>query len=130
MILAVVLGSLTLSVQLVRSSLMQLGSELEEASLVAGASLPTTLRRIVLPLVANTLAVTGLIAFISATSNVSHVSLLYTGDTRPLSMMQLEYLMEGRYEAASVLGVIIVALTVVVALLARRLSYKAGANHE
>jgi iron(III) transport system permease protein len=58
------------------------------------------------------------------------VSLLYTGDTRPLSMMQLEYLMEGRYEAASVLGVIIVALTVVVALLARRLSYKAGANHE
>jgi iron(III) transport system permease protein len=127
---AVVLGSLTLSVQLVRSSLAQLGTELEEASFVAGASRLLTLRRIVLPLVANTLSVTALMAFIAAASNVSHISLLYTSDNRPLSMMQLEYLTEGRYEAASVVGTVIVALTVAVALVARMLQFSSAPRHE
>jgi iron(III) transport system permease protein len=127
---AVVLGSLTLSVQLVRSSLAQLGTELEEASFVAGASRLLTLRRIVLPLVANTLSVTALMAFIAAASNVSHISLLYTSDNRPLSMMQLEYLTEGRYEAASVVGTVIVALTVAVALVARMLQFTSAPRHE
>jgi iron(III) transport system permease protein len=129
MIAAVVLGSITLAVQLQRSSLLQLGRELEESAYVAGASRLRAIAGIVLPLVSGQLAVVALVAFISAASNIGHISLLYTSGSRPLSMMQLEYLMEGRYEAASVVGTVIFALTVAVALLARGLQARAGARH-
>ncbi len=130
MIAAVVLGSMTLSVQLLRSSLLQLGAELEEASILSGASRLRTMVSIVLPLVAGSVAVVALVAFISAASNISHVSLLYTSDNRPLSMMQLEYLMEGRYEAASVVGTVVVALTIAVALVARLIQNRLAHCHD
>lgn len=126
MIAAVALGSLTLAVQLTRGSLRQLGTELEEGSLVAGASRLRTVATIVLPLVSGTISVVALVAFISATSNISHIALLYSADTRPLAMMQLEYLIEGRYEAASVVGTVIVALTVALALVARTIQSRRG----
>jgi iron(III) transport system permease protein len=129
LVIALALGGLTLSVQLMRSSLMQLGRDIEEASIVAGGSGLLTLRRVVLPLVGNAMIVVAMISFIAASVNVSHLALLYTSETRPLSIMQLEYLTEGRYEAASVLGVIVVGITVVLAILVRIVGFRAAPGH-
>jgi uncharacterized membrane protein YkgB len=41
-------------------------------------------------------------------------------------MLQLDYMMEGRYEVASIIGVIVVMMTVGVALLARLFSARLG----
>jgi iron(III) transport system permease protein len=49
----------------------------------------------------------------------SHVALLATSDTRPLSILQLNYMSDGSYEAASVVGVITLFLTLGVAIVAR-----------
>lgn len=129
LILAISFGSLTLAIQLIRSGMLQIGPDLEEASYLAGASRLKSICRITVPLLARTIVVTGMIAFVGASTNISRIGLLYTSDTRPLSVMQLEYLLEGRYEAASAIGVIVVAMAVVVALAARLLGRNVGGQH-
>ncbi len=126
LVLIVGLASLTISSQIIRGALGQLGGELAEASTIAGASRFGTARRILLPLVLQSVLVTGVIGFISAGRNVGHIALLVTSDNRPLSIMQLEFLNEGRYEAASVVGVVVVLLTAVVALVARAFGLRAS----
>src|SRR5436305_10351834 len=117
---------MTLGVQLTKASLLQLGNELEEASWAAGASWFYTLRRILLPLIAPTLAVVALQTFAAAASAVSLVALLGSANNKPLSLLQLEYLDTAKFEAASVIGVLIFLLAIVAALLARILSLRAG----
>jgi hypothetical protein len=43
-----------------------------------------------------------------------------------LSLLQLDFLVDSRYESAAVIGIIVVALTTGVALLARLLGLRAG----
>ena len=117
--IAVVVGSLALGTQIIKTSLMRLGAELEEASSAAGASRFYTFRRIVLPLIAPSVAVIGLEIFATGVSVVGLVALLGTGATQPLSIVQLIYLDSGLFEPASVIGILIMVITVVAALLAR-----------
>ena len=49
-----------------------------------------------------------------------------SANNKPLSLLQLEYLDTGLFEAASVIGVIIFALSFGAALLARALSLRSG----
>lgn len=126
LVLVIGLATLTMSAQIIRGALVQLSPELSEASTLAGASRVGTVWRILLPLVLQSVLVTGVIGFISAGRNIGHISLLVTSDNRPLSILQLEYITEGRYEAASVVGVVVVLLTAVVAWVARALGVRAG----
>jgi iron(III) transport system permease protein len=119
LILVTALGSITLGTQLTKASLLQLGAELEEASRAAGASWAHTFRYVVLPLIAPTIAVVGVIAFASAARATGQVALLSTQSNRPLSMLQLSLLATNEYGAASVVGVILLVLTAGVALVAR-----------
>lgn len=121
LIVTVALSTLTLGVQLIKGSLSQIHRELEEASWVVGTSTFETLWRIVLPLTARSIAVVAVMSFIAAARNIGHVALLVSSDNRPLSILQLEYMIDGRQEEAAVVGVVIVAATVLAALLARRL---------
>ena len=50
LVVAMAIAGLPLTVQVIKSFLMQLADELEEASQVAGATWHTTFRRILLPL--------------------------------------------------------------------------------
>jgi len=68
----------------------------------------------------------GLTSFIAATRNIAGIALLVTSENRPLSMLQLDYMVDGRYEAAAVVGVIVMLLTSGVALLARLFGLKLG----
>jgi len=126
LIIALGFAGLTLGVQLIKAALLQLGNELEEASWASGASWFTTLRKVLLPLIAPTVAVVSLQTFAAAASAVSLVALLGSANNKPLSLLQLEYLDTGLFEAASVIGSLIFFITVGAALLARAISFRTG----
>lgn len=111
LVIVISLGSITLSTQMVRTGLVQLGANLEEASRSSGASWLRTFRRIVLPLLAPTLAVVGILAFSSAVKSTGHVALLSTSRLAPLSILQLRQMGDNNLAAASVVGVILIVLT-------------------
>ncbi len=128
LVIATTLATLTLGVQLVRSNLLQMGPELEQASWLSGASWLRTLRLIIVPLLMRSLVVVGVMSFISAARNISSLALLSSSDNQPLAVLQLQYMVEGRYEEASVIGIIVVAFTVGIAYLARRLGFAVGSG--
>lgn len=122
LMVVIALASLTLGVQMLKANLTQITREMEEAAKVAGSSPGDTLWRVILPLCARSLAVVLVMAFIDASRNIGHLSLLVSSDNQPLSLLQLGYMIEGRSEASSVVGVIIVTITVAAALIVRSLS--------
>jgi iron(III) transport system permease protein len=126
LILVAALGSITLTTQVLKTNLRQLGAELEEASAASGANWWHTLRHVVVPLMAPSLAVVGVLAFSAAARATSHVALLATHNTQPLSILQLNLLTDNNFEAASVIGVFILLLTVGVAVVARLLGLRLG----
>jgi iron(III) transport system permease protein len=126
LILAGVIAGLPLAAQVLKANLMQMGAEMEEASWLAGGNWLHTYRRIVLPLIMPTLVVVALIAFIGAARNISQVALLSNAANRPLSMLQLDYMAQGRFELASVVACLILFLTVGLAVLARVFGYRGG----
>lgn len=124
LVITVGLASVTLGVQLIRSQLLQINRELEEAAWVSGASPWKTVFSIVIPLCARSIVVVAVMAFVTAARDISHLALLVSSDNRPLSMLQLEYIAEGRNEASAVVGVIIALIAIAAALIARRLGYR------
>lgn len=124
-------GKLT-STQLVKGVMMQLGSDLEEAARISGAGWIYTYFRIWLPLIRPTLLVLGVYHFVLAANTTSSIILLATRDTLTLSIMTLEMMTseQGRQlEAAGIVSLIIVAMTVGVALVARGLGFQVGIKH-
>jgi iron(III) transport system permease protein len=119
-------GGITLGVQILKANLLQMGAELEEASQVSGSSLFTTLRKVVVPLILPTMMVVWIIHFVFAASSAIVPALLATPASRPLALLQLEHVMSGQNEAASVVGVLVVVLTVGVAFAARMFGLKVG----
>jgi iron(III) transport system permease protein len=126
MVIATVISTMTTGVQISKSNFVQLGNDLEEAARVSGGSWFQAFRLVMLPLIMPTLLLVGALGFISAARNVSTVVLLATGSTRPLSLLQLDFMVEGRYESAAVVGVITVAITTGVALVVRVLGLRVG----
>jgi iron(III) transport system permease protein len=127
LVLALIIANMPFGVQIVKGGLMQLGKELEEASLSCGGNRFYTYRRVVLPLISPTLVVVGVISFIGAARNISQVALLSNSATQPLSILQLDYLAEGKYEVASVIATILLFVSLGLALIARVFGYK-GVN--
>jgi iron(III) transport system permease protein len=128
LIMVAALGSITLTTQIVKSSLLQLGTELEQASWTSGVSRFHTLRYVVFPLIAPTLAAVGVLAFSASAKATSQVALLSTNANQPLSMLQLNLMADNNMEAASVVGVFILLMTIGVALLARLFGLRLGAS--
>jgi hypothetical protein len=52
--------------------------------------------------------------------------MIATGGNRPLALLQIDYMIDGQYEAASIVGVFIVALTWGVAMIARGIGRRFG----
>jgi iron(III) transport system permease protein len=128
LIIASVVAIMPLAVQIVRSNLLQLGAELEEASWLTGGNWWQTYRRIILPLISPTLVVVGLISFIGASRNIAQVALLSNTATRPLSIMQLDYMADHRLEVAAVIACLIMFMTLALALAARAFGYKTASG--
>ncbi|MEX0801821.1 MAG: iron ABC transporter permease [Candidatus Binatia bacterium] len=119
LMIAMVIKSMPFGTQLVKSVLLQLGNDLEEASKVCGASWWDTYRRVVLPLIFPALVTVGLVGFISAARDIGTVVLLGSGRSRTLSLLMLDFAAGAEFEKATVVAVMVVLLVVAAALLAR-----------
>ena len=126
LIVAGVIAGMPLGVQIIKSGLLQLGSELEEASRIAGASWWATYRRIVLRLMAPTLMAVAMITFVGAARNIGNFALLTTSANRPLSILQIDYIAQRKFEEAVVVACIIMFISLAGALLARLLGLRSG----
>lgn len=126
LILAFTLAGMALGVQLIKAGIMQISLELEEAARVGGAAWLLTMRRVVVPLVAPTVVVVGVLAFVTATRAVSTPVLLSSRATQTLSVFQLKFIEAGDLEAASVVGVVVLVMSTGVALVARTFGLRFG----
>jgi iron(III) transport system permease protein len=126
LMLAMVIKSMPFGTQVIKSVLIQLGSDLEEASKVCGASWYHTFRRVILPLAMPALITVGLVGFMSAARDISTVVLLGSGSSRTLSLLMLDFAAGAEFEKATVVAVIIVGLVVGAALIARALGGQVG----
>ena len=129
MILATVVTHMTMGTQIVKSGLLQLSNDLEEAAMVSGATWSKTLLRIVIPIMGPTLILVGIMAFITSARDVASVALVAAAGTKTLSLLQLDYMVQGRYGPAAVVSLIVVFLSTGVALAARALGLGLGAKH-
>ena len=124
LILVLVIKEMPIGTHMMKVALGQISKELEEASLVCGASGFTTFRRISLPLITPTLISIFAIVLIAALRDISTTILLVTAKTRPLSVLMLEYSRGGQLEVASIIGVLITMMAIVTAMMARRVGLR------
>jgi iron(III) transport system permease protein len=126
LMLAFTLAGMALGVQIIKAGIMQLSPELEEAAQAGGASWFTILRKIVLPLIAPAVAIVGILEFVAATRGVSTAVLLSSHATQTLAVFQLKYIEAGDLETASVVGIVILALSTGIALAGRLFGLRFG----
>jgi iron(III) transport system permease protein len=126
LMIAMVIKSMPFGTQLIKSVLVQLGSDLEEASKVCGGTWVDTFRRVIFPLTMPALITVGLVGFISAARDISTVVLLGSGKSRTLSLLMLDFAAGAEFEKATVVAVVIVGLVVGAALFARALGGHVG----
>ncbi|HEY4136595.1 MAG TPA: iron ABC transporter permease [Alphaproteobacteria bacterium] len=126
MIIAAVMGSMTLGTQIFKSAMLQLSRDIEEASAVSGATWLRTFRSVVLPIVVPTVLLVGITIFITAAREIASVSLVATGGTKTLSLLQLDYMVQGRYGPAAVISFIVILMSTGLALAARALGLRIG----
>jgi iron(III) transport system permease protein len=111
---------LAVTTRLGRSGLMQLHPELEEASYAAGAGWPSTVGRIVLPLMAPALVSAWLLLFIVGVREFTIAMMLGSPDNVVLSVVMWRLFSAGETPQASALAVLMLLLVVPVVFLARR----------
>lgn len=124
LILVLVIKEMPIGIHMMKTAFGQISEELEEASRVSGAGWVTTFRRVSLPLIAPTLVSIFVLVFIAALRDISTTILLVSASTRPLSILMMDFSRGGQLEVASILGVVISALAIGVALIARRLGLR------
>jgi len=126
LMVAMVIKSMPFGTQMIKSVLLQLGNDLEEASKVCGGTWLDTFRRVIFPLTMPALITVGLVGFISAARDISTVVLLGSGRSRTLSLLMLDFAAGAEFEKATVVAVMVVGLVVIAALIARALGGQVG----
>lgn len=110
LILVAVTIRLPYATRFASARLLQLSPDLEEASQVTGAGKARTLGRIVLPLIAPSLAAAFLILFIITIREISTVVLLYGYGTEVLPILLLDLSTEGQFVDVAALTVLMLLL--------------------
>ncbi len=132
LILVVIIQGKTTGVNIMKGVFVQVGTDMEEAARVSGAGWIRTYFRIWLPLLMPTLILLGVLNFVSAAGATSSIVLLASRDTLTLSLMALELSSESvsNREAASIISIFIIALTVAGALVVRSFGLRFGVRHD
>ena len=126
LMLALFIKSMPFGVQITKSVLLQIGPELEEAARISGGSWIQCYRRILLPLLAPTFIVVGLVCFMSAARDISTVVLLGSAQSRTMALLALDYAFGGQFERGSVVAFMTSILVIVIAMLARMIGGRVG----
>ncbi|MSQ72431.1 MAG: iron ABC transporter permease [Betaproteobacteria bacterium] len=114
LVAAMIIKNMPLGVHMLRTSILQLSNELEEAALMSGASFARTFLRITVPLIAPMCVSVFLLVFIASLSDISASVLLATPGSRTLALVMFEFATSSRPESAAVIGVLIAALSLLV----------------
>ena len=130
LMVAQVLGGITLATQILKANFVQLGKELEESSRMSGAGFWRTYFKVVFPLMAQTMVMVGVIKFMFAAQHNSAIILLATSETRTLSLLALDQIAAGYREVASITIIMITLLTLGLAIVARSFGLKVGIRAE
>ena len=101
------------------ASMLQIHRELEESAAMCGASWTTTFRRIVLPLLKPGLVAGWIYVMIVSIRELSTSILLYSPDTRVVSIVIWELWENGQYVELSALGVLFIVSLFFLVLIAR-----------
>lgn len=126
LVLAMVLKELPVGTQLLKAGFARLGNELEEAARMCGAAWTLTYRRVVLPLVAPVLINVAVLTFQGAVRDIASIIFLYSNESRPLSILMLEYSFGGEMERGAAVGILLVLMISVMAVITRRLGFRPG----
>jgi len=129
MILAMVIAGMTLGTQILKATILQLGAALEEAARTCGASWWYGFRHIILPILMPTLVLVGVINFIAASRDIANIALLSSNTSKTLSLLQLDYMVDGRWEDAAVISVVVMLVTTGAAFLARLCGIRLGVRN-
>jgi len=132
LIIVVVLQGKTTGVNVMKGVLVQVGADMEEAARVSGAGWIRTYVRIWLPLLMPSLILLAVMNFVSAAGATGSIILLASRDTMTLSLMALELSSVGvsNREAASIISIFIIAITVTGALIVRYFGLGMGVRHD
>jgi len=126
LVIASVLGGITLATQILKANFIQLGNELEEASRMSGAGFWRTYFKVVFPLMAQTMVLVAVLKFMFASQQTGSIILLATSETRTLSLLALDQVAAGYREVASITVIFIMMMTLGVAMVARSFGLKVG----
>ena len=131
LVLVVIIQGNTTGVNMLKGIFVQVGADMEEAARVAGSGWLRTFFRIWVPLLMPTLALLAVMNFTIAAGATSTIILLAARGTRTLSILALELSQTGvsDREAASIVGLFIIALTTGGALLVRYFGMRMGVQH-
>lgn len=132
LLIVVMLQGKTTGVNMMKGVLVQVGADMEEAARVSGAGWLRTYFLIWLPLLMPTLILLAVMNFVSAAGATSSIILLASRDTMTLSLMALELSSAAvsDREAASIVSIFIIALTMTGALLVRYFGRRLGVRHD
>ena len=132
MLVVVMQGKLT-STQLLKGAYLQIGSEMEEAARVSGAGWWRTYLRVWVPLIMPTMVLIGVMNFTIASGTTASIILLSSRDTVTLSILALNKMGADagtEYEQAGIISLFMIAMTVVVAIIARVFGLGMGVRHD
>ena len=121
LLLAYLTIELPAAYQQLQSSFRALAPELEEASRILGASRLETLRTITAPLLGPSLVATWCFIFVAVVRELSAAVILFTSETKVLSVLIFDLKESGDLAAISVLGLTMLILTGAVIIAANRL---------
>jgi iron(III) transport system permease protein len=128
LIIVVILQGKTTGVNVLKGVFVQVGADMEEAARVSGAGWLRTYFRIWLPLLTPTLVLVAVMNFVSAAGATGSIILLASRDTMTLSLMALELssMAVSNREAASIISIFIIVLTMAGAVIVRALGARMG----
>lgn len=130
--LVVLIQGKTTGVNIMKTVFVQIGPDMEEAARVAGAGWIKTYFRIWLPLLMPTLALLAVLNFTSAAGTTAPIILLASRETMTLSLLALEFASPGinNREAASIISIFIIGITIAGALIVRNLGLRLSVRHD
>ncbi len=107
-ILALVFRNMPVSIRAAVAGLSQIDASLEEASTMLRARSTTTLRRILFPLLINTVIVGLIFAFVSAMTAVSQVIFLVSPGNQLATVLLLGWVEQGQLGRAAAMGTVLI----------------------
>ena len=108
----------------VAAAIAQIDPKLEDASTICGASFGTTLRRVLVPLVAPAVLSGAILVFSTLIGEISATVLLYSARWKTISIAIYELVLGDQLAEASAIGTITTVMTLLLVLAASRLAGK------